>query len=175
MQIDEAAPRPGHPGRRLQFRRDSATFLPMERTMTPLDRFIATVDQALRTAAGEAPPAGRDNPAADLPEPALDPDAHRHVAGLMRINHTGEICAQALYAGQAATARSPEVRAEMAHAADEEIDHLAWCQDQFLWYKVRGGGASYDNRFARSVPAVQLPHRRETTWGDSRGIGKTGP
>jgi ubiquinone biosynthesis monooxygenase Coq7 len=102
----------------------------MERTMTPLDRFIATVDQALRTAAGEAPPAGRDNPAADLPEPALDPDAHRHVAGLMRINHTGEICAQALYAGQASTARSPEVRAEMAHAADEEIDHLAWCQDR---------------------------------------------
>lgn len=102
----------------------------MERHFTPLDRFIGTVDQALRTAGGEVPPARRPNPATDLAEPALDEAQLRHVAGLMRINHTGEVCAQALYAGQAATARSEEVRVEMAHAADEEIDHLAWCQDR---------------------------------------------
>lgn len=102
----------------------------MERHFTPLDRFIGTLDQAIRTAGGEVPPAQRPNPAGDLAEPALDEAQLRHVAGLMRINHTGEVCAQALYAGQAATARSEAVRAEMAHAAEEEIDHLAWCQDR---------------------------------------------
>lgn len=102
----------------------------MERHLTPIDRLIGTLDQALRTASGERPVARRANPAGDLAAPDLDTDAHDHVAGLMRINHTGEICAQALYAGQAATARSPEVRAEMAQAAEEEIDHLAWCQDR---------------------------------------------
>lgn len=102
----------------------------MERVLTPIDRFIGTLDQALRTAAGEVPPATRSNPAGSLPDPALDEDEVRHVAGLMRVNHTGEVCAQALYAGQAATARSPEVKAEMAHAAEEEIDHLAWCNER---------------------------------------------
>ena len=102
----------------------------MERHFTPLDRFIGTLDNAIRAAGGEVPAAQRPNPAGDLAEPALDEAQLRHVAGLMRINHTGEVCAQALYAGQAATARSEEVRAEMAHAADEEIDHLAWCQDR---------------------------------------------
>lgn len=112
----------------LQFRVSDGTFTDMERAYSPIDRLIGTLDQALRTAAGDMPAATRANPAADLPEPALDADELRHVAGLMRINHTGEVCAQALYAGQAATARSPEVKAEMAHAAEEEIDHLAWCQ-----------------------------------------------
>jgi len=102
----------------------------MERRLSPLDRLIGTVDQALRTAAGEVPPARRVNPAGDQPAPELPPDTHAHVAGLMRINHTGEVCAQALYAGQAATARSVEVREEMAQAAEEEIDHLAWCQER---------------------------------------------
>src|SRR5690606_34450581 len=54
----------------------------------------------------------------------------RHVAGLMRINHTGEVCAQALYQGQALTARLPRVRQAMEHAAEEEIDHLAWCEQR---------------------------------------------
>lgn len=102
----------------------------MERQLTPLDRFIGTLDTVLRTAGGEVPTARRANPANEHPEPVLDEVEIRHVAGLMRVNHTGEVCAQALYAGQAATARSPEVRAEMAHAAEEEIDHLAWCQER---------------------------------------------
>ncbi len=102
----------------------------MERRLTPIDRFLGTVDQARRAATGEPPMARRDNPAADLASPTLEADDRQHVAGLMRINHTGEVCAQALYAGQAATARSDEVRAQMAQAAAEEIDHLSWCQDR---------------------------------------------
>ncbi|WP_191864357.1 demethoxyubiquinone hydroxylase family protein, partial [Pseudomonas viridiflava] len=54
----------------------------------------------------------------------------RHVAGLMRINHTGEVCAQALYQGQALTAKLPKVRKAMEHAAEEEIDHLVWCEQR---------------------------------------------
>ncbi len=98
--------------------------------MTPIDRVISTFDQVLRGAAGEAPVARRPNPAGAEPVAILAEDEHRHVAGLMRINHTGEVCAQALYAGQAATARSSEVREKMSHAAEEEIDHLAWCRDR---------------------------------------------
>lgn len=58
----------------------------------------------------------------------MGPDERRHAAGLMRVNHTGEVCAQALYEGQASTARLTEVRAQMQEAADEEKDHLAWCE-----------------------------------------------
>lgn len=86
------------------------------------------MDEALRLATGQAPPPERDNPAGDLPDQALEEETRAHVAGLMRINHTGEICAQALYAGQAVTARSEEVKQEMSLAAREEIDHLAWCE-----------------------------------------------
>ena len=100
----------------------------MERQFTPLDRIIAQLDEALRLATGQAPEPTRANPAGDLPQASLDEATRRHVAGLMRVNHAGEICAQALYAGQATTARSPEVRAEMSRAAQEELDHLAWCE-----------------------------------------------
>jgi ubiquinone biosynthesis monooxygenase Coq7 len=102
----------------------------MERHYTALDRIIASLDDALRLSTGEAPAAQRQNPAADLAAGALDEDQRRHVAGLMRINHTGEICAQALYAGQAATARNDATREAMQSAADEEIDHLSWCEER---------------------------------------------
>jgi len=88
------------------------------------------MDEALRILTGEAPPPVRENPAGDIPPADLDDEERRHVAGLMRINHSGEICAQALYAGQAATARHDKTRAAMQQAADEEIDHLAWCEDR---------------------------------------------
>ncbi|NND44693.1 MAG: 2-polyprenyl-3-methyl-6-methoxy-1,4-benzoquinone monooxygenase, partial [Xanthomonadales bacterium] len=65
-----------------------------------------------------------------VPDCELDDATRRHVAGLMRINHTGEICAQALYAGQAATARNPDIRVQMEQASQEEIDHLSWCADR---------------------------------------------
>ena len=60
----------------------------------------------------------------------MDEKNRQHAAGLMRLNHAGEVCAQALYAGQAATARNPQVQADMQQAADEEIDHLSWCKDR---------------------------------------------
>ncbi len=104
----------------------------MERQLTPIDRAIAVLDEALRLSAGVTPAATRPNPAAATPDATLDEDTRRHVAGLMRINHTGEICAQALYAGQAVTARDPAVRDEMAHAASEEIDHLSWCAERLV-------------------------------------------
>jgi len=102
----------------------------MERHYTTLDRIISAVDEALRISTGEAPSPQRENPAADLTSPELDEEQRRHVAGLMRINHTGEVCAQALYAGQAATARNDATREAMQSAADEEIDHLSWCEDR---------------------------------------------
>jgi len=102
----------------------------MSRHYSRIDRIIGSLDEALRISTGGAPAAERDNPAGDTPAAALDHQESRHVAGLMRINHSGEVCAQALYAGQAATARHDETRDAMQLAADEEIDHLAWCEDR---------------------------------------------
>jgi len=102
----------------------------MSRHFTPLDRFLINVDSALRTATGQVNEASRENPAGDTPEVVMNEQDHAHVAGLMRINHAGEVCAQALYAGQAATARNPQVQADMQLAADDEIDHLSWCKQR---------------------------------------------
>lgn len=100
------------------------------RNLDALDRVLARIDDALRLCTGTAPEPARPNPALDLPEASLASEDRRHVAGLMRVNHAGEICAQALYAGQAATARSDAVRQAMQQAAGEEIDHLAWCESR---------------------------------------------
>ena len=91
------------------------------------DRMIIGFDRALRTLAGAAS-ASRANPGAALPEPDLTPPERQHAAGLMRVNHTGEVCAQALYTAQALVAREPAVAARFAAAASEEEDHLAWTQ-----------------------------------------------
>ena len=116
--------------RRLYFDPLPSELIAMERQYTMLDRLIASVDEALRISTGAAPASQRGNPAADIEAAELDEDERRHVAGLMRINHTGEICAQALYAGQAATAHDDATRLAMQSAADEEIDHLSWCEDR---------------------------------------------
>jgi ubiquinone biosynthesis monooxygenase Coq7 len=100
----------------------------MERQYTPIDRFITLVDEALRLSTGLAPDPARPSPAAEVPDNEMDEETRQHVAGLMRVNHTGEICAQALYAGQAVTARNAAVREEMNAAAMDEIDHLSWCE-----------------------------------------------
>lgn len=102
---------------------------PMDRTApTPLDRLLELADAGLRAAfarpASQRPTPG--TPPAALPDEAV----RRHVAGLMRVNHAGEIAAQGLYHGQALTARSPETRAALLQAAAEEGDHLAWCRDR---------------------------------------------
>jgi ubiquinone biosynthesis monooxygenase Coq7 len=95
--------------------------------MSLVDNLIGQVDRALRTLSG-LHGAVRPNPAADVSETPLADADERHAAGLMRVNHTGEICAQALYEGQALMARDPETRATLLDAAREEADHLAWCE-----------------------------------------------
>jgi 3-demethoxyubiquinol 3-hydroxylase len=101
--------------------------------MSRLDPVIASADNALRTLSG-AVHAARCNPADVLPAAASAPDldaAERREAGaLMRVNHVGEVCAQALYQAQALTARTPELRQKMLSAAREELDHLAWTQQR---------------------------------------------
>lgn len=95
-----------------------------------LDTLVDHADRVLRTVAGTSS-GHRPSPAAELEADAGFEDAERrHAAGLMRVNHTGEVCAQALYAGQALTARDPAVRRAMAHSAREEEDHLAWCAER---------------------------------------------
>lgn len=99
------------------------------RTLSPLDRLLGDAQRALETVLGE-PPATRANPAGDEAGIVLDDDERRHAAGLMRINHVGEVCAQALYYGQAAVARDDATRAHLLEAAQEETDHLAWCTER---------------------------------------------
>lgn len=116
-----------------------------------LDNLIGNFDQALRTLSPGTAIASRPNPASSSKENELDAGELKRSAGLMRINHTGEICAQALYQGQALTANLPEVREKMAAAADEETDHLSWCEDRLselndrpslfnpIWYAMSFG------------------------------------
>ena len=96
------------------------------RTLSPLDRILVSFERALEAVAG-APQAARPSPGRDITEAPLDDVERRHAAGLMRVNHTGEVCAQALYFGQAALARNADNRTHLLHAAAEETDHLAWC------------------------------------------------
>jgi 3-demethoxyubiquinol 3-hydroxylase len=95
------------------------------------DRIVLGVDGLLRTLAGQHH-TGHASPAAALDSVALSEDDRRHAAGLMRVNHAGEVCAQALYVGQALTARGAAVRAVLEDAAREEEDHLAWCTERLV-------------------------------------------
>ena len=120
------------------------------RHYTGLDKFIHSFDQALRSLVPGTTAAQRENPGKDT-ETQLAVSEARHVAGLMRVNHSGEVCAQALYHGQALTAKLPNVRREMEQAAIEEQDHLAWCEDRLkeldslpsllnpVWYSLSFG------------------------------------
>ncbi|MBN9231607.1 MAG: demethoxyubiquinone hydroxylase family protein [Legionella sp. 40-6] len=96
-----------------------------------LDTFIHEVDTALRTL---CPPSqrtsARSSPAESIPDAQLTAQEKKHVAGLMRVNHSGEVCAQALYQGQGLTANLLHVKQQMAAAAAEEVDHLAWCEER---------------------------------------------
>ncbi len=119
------------------------------RLHTPLDHLLTEAQRALETVFGN-PPAQRANPAGATPDATLNETERRHAAGLMRINHVGEICAQGLYFGQATVAREPQTREHLLEAAQEETDHLAWCAERLreldsrpslfnpLWY-----GGSY--------------------------------
>jgi ubiquinone biosynthesis monooxygenase Coq7 len=100
------------------------------RNKSPIDRFILHTDQALRTVFSEPTGSGRDNPGETAGESELTPQDKAQSLCLMRVNHAGEVCAQALYQGQALTARNRETRAQMQQAAVEENDHLAWCRQR---------------------------------------------
>jgi 3-demethoxyubiquinol 3-hydroxylase len=96
--------------------------------MTP-DAFITQIDRAIRTVLGVGT-AERASPGEGLDEPALDPTERRHAAALMRVNHCGEVCAQALYQGQALASRNTKIKDELGRAAREESDHLAWSAER---------------------------------------------
>lgn len=99
-----------------------------QRTYTPVDLLIGNLDNAMRTIFGKPQITERPDPAAGLDEPTLSDSERKLAAGLMRVNHAGEVSAQGLYAGQALTAKLPDVREKMERAALEENDHLAWCE-----------------------------------------------
>ncbi|MGB4945658.1 MAG: 2-polyprenyl-3-methyl-6-methoxy-1,4-benzoquinone monooxygenase [Candidatus Competibacter denitrificans] len=99
------------------------------RYYTSADTLLINLDQAIRTLFGQPPTTGRPQPSAGIaPANELKPAEQQEAARLMRVNHTGEICAQALYQGQALTAQLDEVRGRMEQAAYEENDHLGWCK-----------------------------------------------
>ena len=135
------------------------------RSIHPLDQLIVGLDKALRVIGGVAS-ASRPSPAAHAEDGQLDGAEQRHSAGLMRVNHVGEVCAQALYNSQARFANSESMRVQFAQAGREEEDHLAWTAQRLhelgsqpsllnpLWY----AGA-----YAMGTLAAQL--------GDARSLG----
>lgn len=94
-----------------------------------IDNLITTFDNALRTVFTEAR-AARPHPDAAIEQDGINESDKQNVISLMRVNHVGEVCAQALYSGQAFTSRNPEIVDALKHAAAEETDHLAWCESR---------------------------------------------
>ncbi len=163
------------------------------RHFTGLDHLIGSFDQALRSLVPGTTSAQRENPSLDQTAPLAVSEA-RLVAGLMRVNHSGEVCAQALYHGQALTAKLPNVRIEMQQAAIEEQDHLAWCEDRLkeldshtsvlnpVWYSLSFGmgalaglaGDRYSLGFVaeteRQVSLHLEQHMRELPEQDQRSL-----
>jgi ubiquinone biosynthesis monooxygenase Coq7 len=112
--------------------------------MTPIDRFIIEFDTALRSVVGGAN-AQRPTPGSESgANIALDSEQRKHAAGLMRVNHVGEVCAQALYQSQKLVARNSEIKEMLDRSGQEELDHLAWCETRL---KELGSHTSYLNPF----------------------------
>ena len=112
--------------------------------MTLVDRFILEFDTALRSVVGGAN-AGRPTPGSEVGgSTTLNADERKHAAGLMRVNHVGEVCAQALYQSQKLVARNSQIQEMLDHSGQEEMDHLAWCETRL---KELGSHTSYLNPF----------------------------
>ena len=110
--------------------------------MSPIDRLIQEFDTALRSVVGGAH-AHRPTPGSDFGgNSGLDAVERKHAAGLMRVNHVGEVCAQALYQSQKLVARNPEIQEMLDHSGQEEMDHLAWCENRL---QELGSHTSYLN------------------------------
>lgn len=101
-----------------------------ERQLTSLDRLVSGLDNVLHGLTAPASRLGRPNPAESIVDQSLSSAERSHSAGLMRVNHAGEVAAQGLYQGHAAVARSSGVAAQMRSSADEERDHLGWCEQR---------------------------------------------
>ncbi len=133
---------------------------------SPLDHAIGAFDRALRTLAvtpsPETPTPQPSEPKADATKSDLTAQDQSHATGLMRVNHTGEVCAQALYDGQAFLARDPKVKAQLQHAAAEESDHLAWCAQRLEQLDGRPSVLNplfYAGSFAMGAAAALLGDR----------------
>lgn len=130
------------------------------RTFSLTDLFLGEIDKAIKVLSAPAR-ASRAAPAVPAPEPL--PEAQRaESARLMRVNHAGEVAAQALYRGQALTARNPQVSAAMQHSAEEEIDHLAWCEHRLTELQGRSSALNplwYAGSFAIGALAGLLGDR----------------
>jgi len=113
-----------------------------KRRLSLFDKLVSEADLAVKTITNRGILPSRSSPAQGHSDSQLSESQRRHVAGLMRVNHTGEICAQALYQGQALTAKLPNVRQEMQQAAREEVDHLVWCEERL---RELGSHTSYLN------------------------------
>jgi ubiquinone biosynthesis monooxygenase Coq7 len=113
-----------------------------ERNYSPLDQWLMHADTALRTIAGKPAATQRDYPANNIDDCELDDSDRKHIAGLMRVNHAGEVSAQALYQGQSITAKNAEVRLKLEQAAMEENDHLIWTENRL---QELGGQTSHLN------------------------------
>ena len=112
--------------------------------MSPIDRIIIEFDTALRSVVGGAN-AQRPTPGSESgTNLTLDAAERKHAAGLMRVNHVGEVCAQALYQSQKLVARNPQIQEMLEHSGQEEMDHLAWCETRL---KELGSHTSYLNPF----------------------------
>jgi ubiquinone biosynthesis monooxygenase Coq7 len=134
----------------------------LNRQLSGLDKLVTQLDQGLRILMGNAPAPQRPSPAIELDDVELSAHERKKALGLMRVNHAGEVCAQALYQGQALTAKLPEVGAQMEHAAAEELDHLAWCEERItelggrtsllnpVWYAMSFGELGLRGRNRRS-------------------------
>lgn len=126
-----------------------------------MDQLIVEFDKALRTIFAPARSV-RPVPGGDLPDVPLSDAEREHVAGLMRVNHCGEICAQALYQGQAIMSRDPNIRSELQQASNEETEHLAWTEQRIA---ELGGRKSllnplwYGGSFALGLLAGRLGDR----------------
>ena len=112
--------------------------------MSLIDRFIAEFDTALRSVVGGAH-SRRPTPGSnEISNANLDVAQRKHAAGLMRVNHVGEVCAQALYQSQKMLARNPQIQVMLEHSGQEEMDHLAWCETRL---QELGSHPSYLNPF----------------------------
>jgi ubiquinone biosynthesis monooxygenase Coq7 len=133
--------------------------------MSRLDAFIERLDKALRVVSGLAA-ASRLNPAVNIPEARLDATERRRSAGLMRVNHVGEVCAQALYDAQSRFAQSDVMKQQFAHAGTEEEDHLAWTAERLHELGARPSLLNpfwYVGAYAFGAVAARL--------GDARSLG----